>query len=370
MGQSERNKKGNDAALTVIGKVLALRANVDFVVAIGTGSVAAFLILAHSDRLLGGLLAGLAALFLVLGVVALLAEDRRFALLTRHVQRTTIADLDEIAVRHLVQAYFEALGYTVVRTDGERLEAIDLVARKGKTSNILVRTRDWDQLAITLGPVKSISNAAGAVGGAAALYVTNGRFASDAWSFAKGHAITIVDAGTLAGMVAEILGMGDKGASVSPCRGPADAPEVPRHVPHDVERFIFLDVNVMRDNNEILADTLSRFSRYKIVLTTGKDKADEVVARMPILQSRFAGVTPTVGATTGHGHRYHEIMEYLRGIPGGHRSLWISIESDPLAVPEGTAELVLVNRDRGFTQSAADRVTEVIAIGERRAAAA
>lgn len=127
-------------------------------------------------------------------------RNQRKALVVDTVQKSAANALDDMAWHEfemLVGEAFRMKGYQVAETGGNGPDGgIDLVLSKGK-EKFLVQCKQWKALKVSVMVVRELYGVMAAKGATGGFVVTSGRFTKDAFDFASGRNIELIDGAKL-----------------------------------------------------------------------------------------------------------------------------------------------------------------------------
>ena len=145
-----------------------------------------------------------ACIFLIPAPFAFFNASRRRKLLDAQTGIESIRAMSWQDFELLVGEAFRRQGYSVEERGGNAPDGgVDLVLRRdGKMT--LVQCKRWREIQVGVQPVRELFGVMHAVKADAAIFVSSGRFTSDAVDFARGQPIRLVDGDGLADLVAAI----------------------------------------------------------------------------------------------------------------------------------------------------------------------
>ena len=145
-------------------------------------------------------------LFLIPAPIAYFNARRRRKLLDSQTGIESIRAMSWQDFELLVGEAFRRQGYVVDEYGGSAPDGgIDLVLHKGGKTSV-AQCKRWRERQIGAPLVRDLFGAMHAAGAHAAIFVSSGKYSSDAAEFARGNPIRLIDGEELAGMVAGIQG--------------------------------------------------------------------------------------------------------------------------------------------------------------------
>jgi restriction system protein len=141
---------------------------------------------------------------LLMGALVSAIQRRKRAGLHAKTVECGLSSIDGMSWREfesLVGEAFRKRGYSVVETGGGGADGgVDLVLAKGRET-FLVQCKHWRASSVGVKIVRELYGVMAARGATGGFVVTAGRFSSDAWAFAKGRNIELVDGQEMAALI-------------------------------------------------------------------------------------------------------------------------------------------------------------------------
>lgn len=177
--------------------------------------------------------AGAMLLVWLLTRVKRLADRRLF---DGHAGKDSIRQLSWSQFESYVGEAFRRQGYSAEQTgDPAGDGGVDLILHKDAQTT-LVQCKHWKAFKVGVQPVRELLGVISSEGAQAGVMVTSGRFTAEAWEFARGNRIRLIDGDALEKLVQSVRGAETSGSSdgtsrpdPAPCDGPTpSAPACPR----------------------------------------------------------------------------------------------------------------------------------------------
>ncbi len=145
-----------------------------------------------------------AGLFLVVWLVSLFEKRSRRRLLENTRALEDIRALSWHQFELLVGEYYRRKGYQVEERGGSSPDGgVDVVLRKGGAIT-LVQCKHWKASKVSVGPVRELRGVMAHEGAARGVFVSSGRYTTDALTFAETNSIEAIDGDRLLEMVRSV----------------------------------------------------------------------------------------------------------------------------------------------------------------------
>lgn len=360
----------------VIAKLIALPATVDLFVAVFLAGYSAFAIFVDGAKFVGLVTLLVALFFAGLGLNAVLKEMKSTKSLERIRGLDQLLDMDQYEAEALVTAIYSLSGYTVISADEDdrKQKAVDLIASKGKKDKVLIRYRDWEGKTVPLETVKNLKAAVTGLAATSAVVFSTGKFANDAVEFGATKGIELLSGPAILAKIGELTGASFDTESVpvvgehAATPGSVVSPYGTRYKDEQKPaKIIFVDPAAVQSGADIFAQVLAKFQDYQLVVSADRDSGENALrTSLPDFAARVIGQTPSLnmpGMT-----RYLEIRRYLED-SAAPDAIWAALDTCPQLFPEATIELVVLNKERGFTHGAAERLSEILRSNDHRLSA-
>lgn len=351
----------------LLKKLADIPATVDLAIAGSLALYSAVAIFVDHAKFVGLLCLLFALIFAGMGINSVIKDMGRMKFLERISSVEHLKDLDRYEAIGVITAIYELNGYSVHAADDSdrKQNDIDLVASKGKKAKVLIRCRDWEGQPVSLETVKAVKAAVTGLAASSATIFTTIGFAAEAQAFGTSKNLELLDGFGILAKIAEVT----TGTSASPSSLPAREGE-----PSDPDglivqatigdtglpkKILFVDVDAVCQGADILAQVLAKHNDYHLVASTYQDEGiKRLYAALPTLSAVTIDKTPDLTGVPGRS-RYMEIQKYLRE-SAAKGAKWAAIDTYPQQFPEATVEMIAVNKERGFTHGAAERLAGVL----------
>ena len=318
---------------------------------------ALFAIFIDNARFVGLCCIAIALMFAVMGVFAQLREMRSYKVIASNSNKEKLQAMTAAEFERYLVALFSLDGYKVRTAAGElnRMDDADLIAVK-KKQILLIQYNHWFESTLHVKHLQSLQKAASAIGATECFVISFGTYSQDTKSWAERKGVAIKTAEDILAMANKLTGSAGDSAEENEVQPTETEPNqshdfaTPRTAPPPARQYLFFDFGGIEHDLSLLDAVLEEVPQFLIFASTlPEDKnIDSIRMSMPRSGHFLIGSTPE--HTDG---RYYAIQNFLMTTPEGKHAPWVAVDSDPRQFPEGTIELIVVNRSFGFDRHSA-----------------
>ena len=353
----------------LLQKLAALPPMIDLIISAVLAAYGLFTLALENARVPGYSCLLIALIFAVLGISTLMREMRMMKFIEAASNPETLRSMRAQQFESYLMMLFALDGYSsrLAIDEVHRQDDADLILTH-KKQTILLQFNHFDEDWLGVKPIQSLQKGAAALRADRAIAVTLGQVSEEALAFANRKGVELIGMEGLLLIASRVTGTESR--KEAPVVEPQEPAVPPQEDPFaaaasDRRRFLFVDFSGL-DNKGMprLVELLQAHPSYAIVATSlpANKTLDDVRQEMGFRQVDQLDMTGSSGP-------YFAIQRYLQGTPEGRTAPWLVLDSNPRAFPDGTAELVAINKTFGFDQSAVGRLVDAMTFCDRRAVA-
>ena len=324
---------------------------------------ALFAIFIDNAKFVGLCCIAIALMFAVMGVFAQLREMRSYKVIASNSNKEKLLAMTAAEFEQYLVALFSLDGYKVRSAIGEldRMDDADLIAVK-KKQVLLIQYNHWFENTLHVKHLQSLHKAAAAFRATECFAISFGACAQDTKTWAERKGVTIKTAEDILALAhkltgeSEILTNKSEPQTTDPEPKWVVAPTEPTPTPP--KQYLFFDFGGIDRDLSLLDAVLEEFPQFLLFATTLPDDQSIETVRFSLPRSGHF----LIGAVPHHADgRYYAIQNFLMTTPEGKHAQWIAVDTEPRQYPEGTIELVVVNRSFGFDRHCASILRSMLA---------
>lgn len=353
----------------ILRNISRLPPTVDLMIAAGAAAYALFAIFLDNQRAVGLGAMLVALIFAVFGIVSLMREMKLSKIVVQNSSPDVLLNMQNKQFEAYLITLFNLAGYDVRLAIDEisRADDADLIATK-KKELILVQYNHFDDDNLNMRSIQSLQKAGTALRATSCVAISFGHISQEVANWGARKGVQIMGLQEVMAYAAKLTGVSEIQAPQALATDlPEEQPAASReeqHISGGGNRYLFVDFEGVADGISHLRDVLAQHPSYRVVASKRPPgtTVDEIRTNLVQFEDRLVG---ELDADTPSG-RYFAIQHYLSGTPEGKSAPWLAIDSEPRLYPEGCSELVAINKAFGFDRSASARLSEAIAITDRR----